>query len=251
MKSPYLAQTLGALLSAAFLASPALAQTEPATPVDPAVKQAQDRLPDDAARVTSPSVAQTTSSPSTATAASAAAQPSEAEMMKMMMEMAKLNENHKLLGQLAGTWNFTTKFWMDPSKPPQESKGTATRKPMMDGRFYTMDVSGKIPMPGPDGKMKDVDFKGMSVEAYDNAKQKFVTTWCDNLSTGIMMSEGTYDPATKTFTHTGEYQMGPGMKQNIRETVKIIDNDRHTMEWFEDRGGQEVKTMEITYTRKK
>ena len=172
-------------------------------------------------------------------------------MMKMMMETAKLNENHKLLGQLAGTWSFTTKMWMEPGQPPQESKGTAVRKPIMDGRYYTLDVTGKVAMPGPDGKMKDMDFKGMSLEAYDNTRQKFVTTWVDNMGTGIMMSEGTYDAASKTFTHTGEYQIAPGVKQNIHETVKIIDQDHHTMEWFEKRGGQEVKTMEIAYTRKK
>ena len=169
----------------------------------------------------------------------------------MMMELSKLNENHKLLGQLAGTWSFVTKLWMDPSKPPQESKGTGVRKAIMDGRFYIMDVSGRLAFPGPDGKMMDMDFKGMSLEAYDNAKQKFVSTWVDNMGTGIMMSEGTYDAASKTFTHTGEYLMAPGMKQKIRETVKIVDNDHHMMEWFEDRGGEQVKTMEIAYTRKK
>src|SRR5207237_10329958 len=39
-------------------------------------------------------------------------QPNEAEMMKQMMEMSKLNENHKLLADLVGTWNYTIKFWM-------------------------------------------------------------------------------------------------------------------------------------------
>ena len=34
------------------------------------------------------------------------------------------------------------------------------------------------------------------------------------MGTGIMMSEGDYDPATKTFTYTGEFRrMMPGMKQ--------------------------------------
>jgi hypothetical protein len=31
--------------------------------------------------------------------------------------------------------------------------------------------------------------------------------------------------------------------------VKYTDKDHHTIEFFEDRGGTEVKTMEITYTR--
>jgi hypothetical protein len=248
MQSPYLARILRcAFFSAALLISPAFAQDEP-TAATPGA-----RLPDDQPRgATATTVPDTSlSSSSTSNAPASAGQPSEAEMMKMMMELSKLNENHKLLGQLAGTWSFVTKLWMDPSKPPQESKGTGVRKAIMDGRFYIMDVSGRLAFPGPDGKMMDMDFKGMSLEAYDNAKQKFVSTWVDNMGTGIMMSEGTYDAASKTFTHTGEYLMAPGMKQKIRETVKIVDNDHHMMEWFEDRGGEQVKTMEIAYTRKK
>ncbi len=45
--------------------------------------------------------------------------------------------------------------------------------------------------------------------------------------------------------------MAPGMVQKIKETLKVADKDHMTMEWFEDRGGKEAKTMEIDYTRKK
>ncbi len=193
------------------------------------------------------------SSPAAASGGSATAatgQPNEAEMMAKMMELSKLNENHKLLASLAGTWAYTVKMWIAPGAPPSESKGMAVRKPIMNGRYFTMDVSGKMQMPGPDGKMKDMEFKGTSIEGYDNVKQKFVSTWADNMGTGIMMSEGTYDPATKMFTYTGEMEMMPGMKSKVREVVKIIDPKHHTFEFYEDRGGQEAKTMEIGYTRK-
>ena len=80
-------------------------------------------------------------------------------------------------------------------------------------------------------------------------KKKFVGSWVDNMGTGIMFSEGTYDPATKTFTYTSEFEAVPGMKQQIREVIKVTDNNHHTLEWYENRGGQDVKTMEINYTR--
>src|SRR5437868_15180196 len=90
-------------------------------------------------------------------------QPNAADMMKQMMEMSKLNENHKLLSSLDGNWDYTIKFWMNPNPgaPPQESKGSATRKSIMGGRYVMTDVSGKMQMPGDDGKMKDVMCKGM------------------------------------------------------------------------------------------
>ena len=172
-------------------------------------------------------------------------------MMQMMMENGKLNENHKLLAEMAGEWTYTVKMWMAPGQPPSESKGTMSRKAVMGGRFFMAEANGKFQMPGPDGKMMDMDFKGMSIEGYDNAKKKFTSAWIDSMGTGIMMSEGTYDAASKTFTFHAESDVAPGMKTKIRETLKMTDKDHHVMEWFEPRGGQEVKTMEISYTRKK
>lgn len=183
--------------------------------------------------------------------ATAAPQMSDAEMMNKMMELSKLNENHKLLAQLEGTWSYTVKMWMAPDAPPMTSKGTAVRKPLMDGRYFLLNVTGEMKMPGADGKMKDFEFKGMSIEGYDNVQKKFVGTWSDNMGTGIMMSTGTYDPGTKTFTYNSEMEIMPGMKMKVREVLKIVDADHHNFEWYEDRGGQEVKTMEINYTRKK
>jgi hypothetical protein len=65
------------------------------------------------------------------------------------------------------------------------------------------------------------------------------------------MSEGDYDAATKNFTFHAEVTYMPGMTVKVREVVKLVDNDHHTFEWFEDRGAGEVKTMQIDYTRKK
>jgi hypothetical protein len=184
-------------------------------------------------------------------AASPAGQMNDAEMMKQMMALSKLNENHKLLAQLAGTWKYDVKMWMAPDAPPMLSKGTAVRKPIMDGRYFVLNVTGNMKMPAEDGKMKNFEFKGMSIEGYDNVQKKFIGTWCDNMGTGVMMSTGTYDPATKSFTYNSEMEMMPGMKTKAREVLKVVDANHHNLEWYEDRGGQEVKTMEINYTRQK
>jgi hypothetical protein len=192
----------------------------------------------------------TVTSPAVSAPATTTASPNEAEMMKQMMELAKLNENHKLLADLAGSWSTSVKM-MEPGKEPSVSSGSMTRKPIMNGRYFVADFTGTMKMPGADGKMKDFAFKGMSVEGYDNVKQKFVSSWIDNMGTGLMISEGSYDPATKTFTYTGEMEVVPGMKTPIREVIKITDKNHHTFEWYENRGGQEMKTLEINYTRKK
>ena len=206
--------------------------------------------------LTSPCFAQTTT-PSPAAPVSPAATGTKQgatemqQMMVQMMELGKPGENHKLIAQLAGNWTYTLKMWMDPSAPPTESKGTSTRKAAMDGRFFITDTTGKFQMPGADGKMKDMNFTGMAIEGYDNVKKKFVSAWVDNMSTMIMLSEGTYDPASKTFTYNAQCEMMPGMQMKIREVIKVVDANHHTFEWYEDRGTGESKTMEISYTRKK
>jgi hypothetical protein len=181
-----------------------------------------------------------------------AGQPNESEMMAMMLELAKPGENHKMLAQGIGTWSYTVKMWMtpDPNAAPMQSTGTTVAREILGGRYIVGEHSGKMQMPGPDGKMMDMDFKGVSTEGYDNVKKKFVATWVDNMGTGIMNLEGTYDSAAKTLTYLADYEMMPGMKTKVREVIKVTDQNHRTLEWYEDRGGTEVKTMEITYTRK-
>ena len=89
------------------------------------------------------------------------------------------------------------------------------------------------------------------MDGYDNVKKKFVSGWIDNMGTGIMTMEGTYDAATKSITYTGEAEMMPGMKEKFRQIMKMTDATHMSLEYYEDRGQGEAKTMEITYTKKK
>ncbi len=175
---------LGATASVAFAQSPSIAPTAPS-------------LNSPASGMTTTTT--TAPSPTKTTASSNA--PS-AEEMKQMMELSKLNENHKLLATTAGTWSYTVKMWMDPTGKPTESTGTATRKAIMDGRYVSGEYHGKFKMPGADGK-------------------------------------------------TGEYEMMPGMKEKFRQVIKMTDATHMSMEYYEDRGQGETKTMEINYTKKK
>jgi len=178
-----------------------------------------------------------------------AGQPDEAAMMAAMMELAKPSENHKILQGMVGTWTYKVKFWVTPDTTPMESSGTTMTRPAMGGRYFISDHKGMMQMPGPDGAMQNTEFNGMAVEGYDNVKKKFVSSWIDNMGTGIMNSEGTFDSTAHTLTYTSEYEPMPGMKTKVRQLITIADQSHHKMEFFEMRGDKEVKTMEIDYTR--
>jgi len=50
---------------------------------------------------------------------------------------------HKILEKLAGVWEASVKLFMEPGKEPNLSKGTMTRKMIMDGRFLKEDYLGE------------------------------------------------------------------------------------------------------------
>ena len=114
-------------------------------------------------------------------------------MMAKWKEASTPNENHKVLDPLVGSWNYTMKMWMAPDAPPEESTGTQTVEWIMGGRFIEKIVSGQsMGMP----------FSGKEITGYDNTKKEYQTVWLDNMSTGIMMSSGSFDAATKTVIKT-------------------------------------------------
>jgi hypothetical protein len=198
--------------------------------------------------IAAPAFAQEKSPAPSQAKAPASTQPSDDDMAKMMA-LAQPGENHKVLALLSGNWNYQLKYWMIPGAPPTESSGTSTYKPLMGGRYFQNEASGTFHMPGPDGQLHDMEFKGMSIDAYDNVKQKFVSSWIDNMGTSIVILEGTYDPASKTLTYYTEEEMMPGVKTKAKQTIKFLDHDHYVLDWYEKRGGEEAKTMEINYTR--
>ncbi len=160
-----------------------------------------------------------------------------------MMKMASPGDNHKNMEIFAGNWNYSLKMWMDVKGKPEESKGTATGKWILGGRFLQADVKGTA-MGQP--------FEGMSIMGYDNLKGQYQSLWLDNMTTGIMQSTSMYDPAAKTFTETGVFScpMTNEKDRPFRGSVKVADNYNYTYSMFQTGpDGKEFKAMEITYTR--
>ncbi len=165
-------------------------------------------------------------------------------MMDAMIKAATPGPNHKMLGSMVGDWTFVMRMWMDPSAPPSETSGTVTNRPLMGGRYVQGDYKAQV---------MGMPFEGTSVVGYDNVSGQFVSTWLDNMSTGIMYMTGSYDAASRSFTYSAEVPdtMQPSSKVKVREVVRVVDDNQHVMEMYETRGGKELKTMEIVFKRAK
>jgi uncharacterized protein DUF1579 len=172
--------------------------------------------------------------------------PTQEEMMAAMMKLASPGPEHAALNPLAGTWKTSTKMWGGPSGPTPEptlSEGTCERSWVMGGRYLV----GKYK-----GDFSGMPFEGMEVLGYDNMKKQYVSSWVDNMGTGIMLSTGNaMDPATKSFTLTGSAPDPSGQVMSMREITSIVDGNTYTMTMYGTMGGQEMKMMEITYSRLK
>ncbi|HYT89959.1 MAG TPA: DUF1579 domain-containing protein [Gemmataceae bacterium] len=165
---------------------------------------------------------------------------------EIMVKLGTPGPNHKLLEPLIGTWNCKVKMYMEPGKPPSESEGTIKRQWILDGRYIHENYAGSF-----GGK----PFKGLGLVGYDNFKKKYTVVWVDSMSTGIMLTTGTYDGKSKTFTYLSSEESDPyfgGKKTKGRDVLRILDADNHVLEMYKQiEGAPEFKMMEISCTRKK
>lgn len=154
----------------------------------------------------------------------------------------KPTAQHKLLEKSVGVWDAGIKSWEDPTKEPSVSKGVENNRMMPGGLWLIQNFEGSF---------AGMTFHGHGQAGYDTTKKKYVSTWIDSMSTGIMLLEGTHDEATGTSTYYGEStdpMTGKAMKLKNVEVHKG-DTRVFTMS-MQVPGGEYVKMMEITYTRR-
>ncbi|MEO8431712.1 MAG: DUF1579 domain-containing protein [Acidobacteriota bacterium] len=166
----------------------------------------------------------------------------EKAMMDAMMKAGTPGAEHKMLADMAGTWDAKVRMWMKPGAPPEESAGTSEATSIMGGRYLEEKFTGTA-MGQP--------FTGQGITGYDNVQKKYVSTWADSMSTGIMTSTGRADGNKMTMSGQMADPM-TGKMSNIKQVMTMTDNDHHKFEmWAAGPDGKSFKMMEIEYTRKK
>jgi hypothetical protein len=149
-------------------------------------------------------------------------------------------EAHANFAKDNGAWQEELTFW----EGGQESKATAKveMNTILGGRYQTSVHTGD---------MMGMPFEGHGTVGYDNILKKYQSTWIDNMTTGTMYMEGTFDAKTNTLTMTGKcVDPGTGMVENQRHVLKFEGDSKRTMTFYKTQKGKgEIKYMQIVMTR--
>ena len=166
------------------------------------------------------------------------------QMMEKWMKFATPGEPHKFLEKQVGEWEMVSKMWMKPGDPPSESKGSASGKMILGGRYLKTVHKGFV---------SGMPFEGINIGGYDNHLKEYFSIWIDNMGTGIMFSKGNLDKTGKILTEVAEIDdFMTGQKMKARSVTTCINADKLFMEMYMiGPDGKEFKSVEVTYIRKK
>lgn len=157
------------------------------------------------------------------------------------MSLHQPGEHHQVLDPLVGQWNLKVTFASAGQGEPSHSIGTARFRWVMGKRYLIEETRTSW-----DGET----FEWMGIHGYDAMRKKHVSTWIDNLGTGIDAMEGDCDAAGRTITYTAMQDNPAGTgKTHVKWILTIESNDRFTVKMFEGDKGKEAKVVDIVGSR--
>ncbi len=191
-----------------------------------------------------------TEPPPMAPAEEAEAPPAADPMMEQMAAWAQLaapGVHHQSLGPFAGSWHVTVTFWMSPGSEPTVNEGTSEVRWVLGGRFLQENFQNTMQMGEHTGT-----FEGLGLTGYDNAKQQYVGTWSDTMSTSIMMWTGQFDESNNVLTTICEFECPKtSLSTTMRSVSRIVSDDEVLVQMFSTVGDQpEYQCLELAYRRR-
>jgi len=164
------------------------------------------------------------------------------DMQKSWEQYMTPGKQQEFIAQFNGEWKEEVTVWMSPGTPPMTSNSSCKNEMILGGRYQQSHHEGDF---------NGMKFEGIGLLGYDNAKKVYQSSWIDNMGTGIMSMEGTYNEKERKFEFTGK-QVDPmtGKEMNVRETMELIGDNTQVMKMFmTPNGKKEYQSMEIKFTR--
>lgn len=157
-------------------------------------------------------------------------------------QLARPSAAHALLDVFVGTWSVEGKFDTGPGEPPATATGTMTTTWTLGKRWLRQEYSGNMPALGA--------FSGIGYLGFDNAQQRFISTWMDTLSTSVITSAGTFNNSTGVFTLVGQFAAPGGQMFSQKQVVTVQSRDRYSIVLIlVSPDGSESRTGEVRYVR--
>lgn len=153
-------------------------------------------------------------------------------------------KEHQVFKPFEGKFRAQVKMWMGPGEP-MVSTGTMVNSLELSGLYLRQDYIGEAQ----DGPFPS--FEGKGFWGYNTTLKRYEGFWIDNASTTMQWEHGQADPNGKVWEMHSE-MVCPQTHQNFkkRSVITLIDQDHHKMEmFFTGPDGNEMKNMEISYTR--
>ena len=166
-------------------------------------------------------------------------------MAEDTMQTGRPGPEHEQLGAFVGTFRSRVKLWMGPGDPVLSS-GTMVNTSDLGGLFVRQEYTGdrgEGPFPA---------FEGRGFWGYNQVTRAYEAVWIDNAGTMIQYESGTVDASGTVWTMSGTVpHPRTGKAMTKRSVITLVDPDHHQLEMWFDTGDNEVKAMEIDYTRKR
>jgi hypothetical protein len=153
---------------------------------------------------------------------------------------AKTGPQHESLARFSGAWRAEVKLYLAPGQGPQVSHGKMLNTLELGGLFLRQHYRDDSGM-----------FEGHGYWGYNTTDGRYEGFWIDPMCSFFQLEHGQHDARSDAYEMRGSMTC-PSTRQPMkkRSVIAYKSANEHTMEqWIETTPGQEMKTMEIRYTR--
>ena len=150
---------------------------------------------------------------------------------------------HHFLSLLAGNWKGTSKLWLEPGKPADESSVVGTIQLLLEGRYALYLYQGSV---------ESEPQHGMFTFGYNITLEQYEASWVDSFhtGTGIMFCIGA--EKENGFAVTGSYPDPTGGPDWGWRTEVELNGDQLTITAYNiTPEGEESKATEMILNRAK
>jgi len=155
---------------------------------------------------------------------------------------AATGEEHRRLEFFMGEWNARATFWMAPDQEPMTTEGRMVTTWALGKRYLEMRYKSEF---------LGAPFEGVGFWGFNTASGLYESFWIDTAGTMMMFDcDGVVSDDGKVYRSSGTV-INPQTRQPMRKSVvtTIKNENEHLYQMFFGEVGQEVKAMEIVYTR--